>query len=598
MKKNLAFIVFIFTVFPLAAYCQTTGYWNKNTQLTPWRIPLPLDHHYRLEDLDHDGKPDVIYSFINDSIPCIWIDDDHDMKWTDFEGDTDNDCLLIDRNRDGIYAGPEDLSIDWADEDGDGIADIQIVAQNGSAKARYGFNFDTDFMVFIDKEKDNTKHFINWNALRMMAWEHQGHSNFYEDYLGNTLFLKMHQSTFRIGDMRYSWENPFIFYDTDNDGLTEWTMRLVDTPHFRPRNGESPEFANLDKEIDVNFTKKIDWVGISWDLDNDNGQGNEFDFDMSLRFTGPGFDYSDQIHKYKSLRGNEAANKLMFDSRWRKMDELIYPGREEAWDLTFKKGQWKDCRFVFDEDDDCNRWERVEFYEPRDLFKVGTFKGGIDNNQQADAAGDRGEFDEDFSGKGQMYVGAFDGRIHLYGAEWGAWRIDPTAFYFQGFGGLYDRWKGSRLEKTPDKFATVKYTDTDNNGFIDKLEYDLDGDTIFEEKVSLKELGVEDTAPIINTANMKYEDFTKLFKTVAEKQFSRAGEAIRLSKSYGINPNWYAFWMSPRTLHEKYEFGYWLNFYLYHDMRQWAASNKNMDLVKKLDIAYYSGDWKRVKPAS
>ena len=168
-------------------------------------------------------------------------------------------------------------------------------------------------------------------------------------------------------------------------------------------------------------------------LDNDNGQGNEFDFDMSLRFTGPGFDYSDQMHKYKSLRGLEAANKLMFDSRWRKMDELIYPGRETSWDLIFQKGQWKDCRFVFDEDDDCNRWERVEFYDPRNLFKVGTNKGGLDNNQQADGAGDRGEWDQDCSGKGQLYIGAFDGRLHLYGAEWGAWRIDADRLLLSGF---------------------------------------------------------------------------------------------------------------------------------------------------------------------
>jgi hypothetical protein len=52
--------------------------------------------------------------------------------------------------------------------------------------------------------------------------------------------------------------------------------------------------------------------------------------------------------------------------------------------------------------------------------------------------------------------------------------------------------------------------------------------------------------------------------------------------------------MNPRTLHEKYEFGYWLNFYLYHDMRQIAASNKNADLVKKLNKAYYSGNWKLI----
>ena len=33
----------------------------------------------------------------------------------------------------------------------------------------------------------------------------------------------------------------------------------------------------------------------------------------------------------------------------------------------------------------------------------------------------------------------------------------------------------------------MRYEDTDNNGFIDKIEMDIDGDTIFEKTVLLKE---------------------------------------------------------------------------------------------------------------
>lgn len=40
-----------------------------------------------------------------------------------------NDCLLIDRNKDGIYGGQGDLIIDWVDTDGDGKADMQIVVE-------------------------------------------------------------------------------------------------------------------------------------------------------------------------------------------------------------------------------------------------------------------------------------------------------------------------------------------------------------------------------------------------------------------------------------------------------------------------------------
>ena len=108
---------------------------------------------------------------------------------------------------------------------------------------------------------------------------------------------------------------------------------------------------------------------------------------------------------------------------------------------------------------------------------MGSGKGGVDNHPQSDWAGDRGEWDLDNSGGGRLYVGRFDGRIHLYGAEWGCWRIDQTARYFQG----YDR---SWQNKAPKSFATVKYTDTDDNGFLDCIEYDLDGDRVFEFRIS------------------------------------------------------------------------------------------------------------------
>ena len=34
----------------------------------------------------------------------MWVDDDDNMKWTDLEGDMVNDCLFIDKNKDGKFA--------------------------------------------------------------------------------------------------------------------------------------------------------------------------------------------------------------------------------------------------------------------------------------------------------------------------------------------------------------------------------------------------------------------------------------------------------------------------------------------------------------
>lgn len=585
----------VFLFIPVLLYSQTK-YWNENTQLLPWRLPI-VNNIQDIEyiDLNGDGKPDVLKTTILDGIPIMWIDDDHNMKYGDLEGDQVNDCLLVDLNKDGIWGGPGDLCIDWTDTNGDGVADIQLVVSNGGLGTRNFFDWSANFMYIIDYgKKSNVKNFINWNDIVLQAWEHNGHCDFYTDYHGNVLFLKMHASSFRVKDLRFNWENPFVFYDPDNDGLSEMSIRLVDSPQFRPKKNEKSvlKFDSISPEYDIAFEKKINWAAISWDLDNDNGQGNEFDFDMSLKFSGAGFDYSDQIHKFKNMRGLPAADKFFYDPRWRQNDELIYTDPKEAYNKIFEEGKWNFCGFVFDEDDDCNRWERVEFYDPKDLWKIGRTNGGLDDNIQADAIGDRAEFDNDNSGQGNLYISPFDGRIHLYGAEWGAWRIDMSAACFQGAGGYYSSSSVcERLSKDPQKWATVRYSDTNNNGFIDCIEYDLNGDHVFEEKVSLIELGIDDRVPVIQTKSQNYKSFTKIFSQLTDKIWLRSQKIISIAKKQGVSPVWYAFWQHPRSLFEKYQYGYWLSFYLYKDLCHVALLKGDKELKHKMDVAYYSGNW-------
>jgi hypothetical protein len=588
--------LFVTLFFILSAYSQQSElpYWNRNTQLIPWRL-VPSISSCILIDLDKDGDPDILKAFLNDSIPILWIDDDDDMKWEDKEGDTDNDCLLIDKNKDGVFAGPFDFSIDWIDENADGKADIQLIVNNAGTKVRNYFDWGADFMYVLDVDNDQIMHFVDWNKIMMKAWEHYGQANFYKDYSGNSTFLKMHASSFRISDLRFNWENPFIFYDTDKDGLTEWAIRLVDTPAFRDKSDNTKNgFTNIDTTFDVKFTKKIDYAAVTWDLDNDNSAGNEFDFDMSILFKGKGFAYEDQGHYIKGLRGLAAANSFMYDSRWRNIDTLFYPDRDTAYQMIFQKGDWQQCRLVFDEDDDCNRWERVEFYDPLDFWKIGIEQGGLDNNGQSDAIGDRGEFDLDNSGKGKLYIAAFDGRIHLYGAEWGGWRIDQTAFSYQGFGGFYEKWNRKRLQLLPEKFASVKYEDSDGNGYIDQIFYDLDGDHLFEDSVSLIKLKIPDQSKIIESSNMNYGSFSSLFRDITEKNWSRALLAIEVAEKYKINTTWYSFYKQPHSLHEKYDYSFWLNYYIYQDIRYQARISNDFKLLEIVDKAYYSGDWGRL----
>jgi len=312
--------------------------------------------------------------------------------------------------------------------------------------------------------------------------------------------------------------------------------------------------------------------------------GNEFDYDMTLSFRGPGFNYMDQVHKFPGMRGLAGTDSFFIDPRWRQMDELIFPDRDSALDLIFQKGKWNKVYFVYDEDDDCNRWERVELLDPLDPFKVGTGNGGIDNNGQSDPAGDRGEWDLDNSGNGKLYVSAFDGRIHLYGAEWGCWRIDQNATYYQG-------WDRKWLKTDPSVFATVKYMDTDNNGFIDKILYDLDGDKQFEDSVDLKALGIKDNCEVINISKYKYADYVALQKKVSNNMWKNAQSATAVANKYGLNITWYAKLFQTRSLQQQYSNGYWLQFYLYKDLRDLFLKKGDVVAVNRLDKAYYGGNW-------
>lgn len=556
-------------------------YWNQKLQIEPFRLPLPpVGYQVEYIDLNGDGKPDAIKSVTVNDTPILWLDDDGNMKEGDIEGDMINDCLLIDRNKDGIYGGQGDLIIDWVDTDDDGKADMQIVIEY--PKKNTGEVWPNGhYMIMRDLDKDNIFNYINWNDFSLRCWDKNGVCDFYEDYSGQTMFMKIHTSTYDIKDLRLNWENPFLFYDEDGDGLTEMAIRFVDSPKIKDRSKPSNSYVNRQLE------GRIDWVSMAVDLDNDNGPGNEFDFDFTIGFQGKGFDYTDQVHKVNNLRGMPEADKFFMDPRYRQLTEFLYPDHKSAKEMIFKRGEWSRVNFVYDEDDDCGRWERVEFYDPLDPFKIGWKNGGIDNNKQSDAAGDRGEWDMDNSGKGKLYIGKFDGRLHLYGAEWGCWRIDQNANYYQG----WDRmWMG--MDRQPGKFGTVKYTDKDNNGFFDCIEYDLDGDKKFEMTIDLKALGLDDRCELIDISTFKYKDYTSMMKKMSKSMWKNAMTAVQVAHKYNVQTLWYAKLMQAFSVRQQYNNGYWLQFYIYKDLEHAFMQRGDQEKLKQLTVAYYSENWK------
>ena len=571
----------VFAVSTAQALPYDQKYWNQKLQIEPFRLPLPpVGYQVEYIDLNGDGKPDAIKSVTVNDTPILWLDDDANMKEGDIEGDMINDCLLIDRNKDGIYGGQGDLIIDWVDTDDDGKADMQIVIEY--PKKNTGEVWPNGhYMIMRDLDKDNIFNYINWNDFSLRCWDKNGVCDFYEDYSGQTMFMKIHTSTYDIKDLRLNWENPFLLYDEDGDGLTEMAIRFVDSPKIKDRSKPSNSYVNRQLE------GRIDWVSMAVDLDNDNGPGNEFDFDFTIGFQGKGFDYTDQVHKVNNLRGMPEADKFFMDPRYRQLTEFLYPDHKSAKEMIFKRGEWSRVNFVYDEDDDCGRWERVEFYDPLDPFKIGWKNGGIDNNKQSDAAGDRGEWDMDNSGKGKLYVGKFDGRLHLYGAEWGCWRIDQNANYYQG----WDRmWMG--MDRQPGKFGTVKYTDKDDNGFFDYIEYDLDGDKKFEMTIDLKALGLDDRCELIDISTFKYKDYTSMMKKMSKSMWKNAMTAVQVAHKYNVQTLWYAKLMQALSVRQQYNNGYWLQFYIYKDLEHTFMQKGDQEKLKQLTVAYYSGNWK------
>jgi hypothetical protein len=576
MKTRFISLMFLILIFTLNGISQNINqYWNKNIPLVSLRIPPDSAGRIKYVDLDKDGDPDVLKTYSRNNTPVQWIDDDDDMKIGDSEGDINSDCLMIDRDKDGKFKNGNELIIDWNDTDNDGKADMQVVVEYVTDKDIPVLG-KGHYMWVIDTDKDNIFHYVDWDNFELRAWLHNGISDFFEDYHGKSMFLKIHTTTNKINDVRLNWENPFLFFDPDNDGLTETAIRLLDRP-----NSEKKQVV----------TGLIDWSSMSFDLDNDNSPANEFDLDMTISFRGGGFNYMDQVHHFENMRGLPASDTMFKDPRWRQLSELIYPDHESAWDLIFNRGRWNMVYFTYDEDDDCNRWERVELYEAGSLFKIGAGNRGLDNNRQSDAAGDRGEWDLDNSGGGDLYVSRFDGRIHLYGAEWGGWRIDQNSFSYQGFGGMYDGYGPARLQVEPKVFSTIKYSDTDNNGFFDMIESDLDGDTIFEHIVSLKKLGINDKCDIVKTSDLKYEDLAGLQNTVSNNLWQKAEEALNIARKAGLNTEWYSLMMSPKSNYQKYNYGYWLQFYIYRDLLDRAYRKGDMKFINELDKAYYTGDW-------
>ena len=566
---------------------------------TALKSATPSDEIVRL-DIDHDGKPDILERWWNGK-RVRWLDENGDMLPTDTRGDQVGDVMQIDKNGDGLYDSATDINIKWADNDGDGQADLEAIVTQGREWANGKYDpAESHWMVFIDVEKDGVLGWLDWQNYDFgnSNWDYTGTTDWLPDYNGNAIFLKVHRPPQSLPDPRLNWENPFDFFDFDGDGLSEMAIRWLDP------------VPPLDKDV-TKLSGVLSEAFATFDLDNDSSKGNETDYDMSLRGAGgPGIPYRQFVHKYPALKGNPKFDGCFEWNNWRKIDELMYMPHEKSYDYFFT-AKWATMYFVFDEDDDDHRWERVEMYYPMhgfggpkeiDLYSTKKWRRGnyaelamvgpnerpgLSGHPQADSLGDRGEFDEDNSGGGKLYVGIFDRKLHLAGAEWGAWTVDKNGEYHGGSKTPSPKPIAPKVEEV------VKYTDTDNNGFLDTIEYDYDGDRTIDLRVSLLDYKTAsnphpDVVPLIDTHKEGWKGLNTLFGQIATQSFQEGLMVYRAAWKRGLTTPEIDKLASASAIGERYDHGYWLKEKIFRIIR---AKVRGTQLEKDLTRLYYTGQF-------
>lgn len=549
----------------------------RHTKLTSL---APSDDIVRA-DIDNDGDPDILELWFNNR-RVRWLDENDDMKPTDVMGDMINDSMQIDRDGDGFYDGPGDMSIKWVDENNDGKADLQIFAINPDKTQKRIWGGASHYMAFEDVDHDRVLAAMDWETFFFEGWKITGTGNFCPDYNGNSIFLKVHLPPFVLNDPRLNWENPFAFYDFDNDGTTEMAIRVIDSP--KSDDAQHYTLDGIAEEIFVTF-----------DLDNDTNYRNEMDYDLTLHFLGgEKLDYTKFKHSFPHLKAPDWILPYYRYTNWREIDELIYLPHNEAYEQIFKPA-WNEAWLTFDEDDDDHRWERVECYYPEDPYVTGKWKKdkprGMAGHPQSDTLGDRGEFDRDFSGKGSLYIGSWDQKIHLHGAEWGAWLVDRHREYWGSHPVTGDS-SPIRAEKVGE---VVHYKDTDNNGFIDTISFDYDGDEKMESTVALLDFATTenphpDEQPLIIPDDKKWEGMKDMFTRISEKAWQDAWMLYHTIWKKGWSNNELDDLAIASSTGEKYNNAYWLKETIIRRLIRVLQETDSETLRDKIIRPYYLGE--------
>ena len=527
-------------------------------------------------DASGDGKSDIIERWWGGR-RVRFFDEAGATKPDDTFGDTINGAMQVDVDGDGYFDGPKDYTIKWADRDGDGVPDLE--AYNSNPRPGHPTVFGPSGAVFymtIDPDNTGMLADLDWKDVSVDWTRWDSPTNWRPNYHGNATFLKEHAPIWAIENPEYSWENPFLFFDPDGDGLSEVSVRVADNRAFVGPG-----------QMRLRFDGIVDDAWVSYDLDNNTGWGTTVSYDLTLYVAGkPGVDYKEDLHEFPQLKAPEWAAPYYRNFDWRRQTRFRFVPRETAIARLFG-AQWEKAWLTFDEDGDCFRWERLELYYPGDPYvlernppKAGT--KSIIRNTQSDSLGDRGEWDEDFSGRSHMYRAAWDGKIHLCGAERGAWLVDRDAA-FNGSAHYNGR---SSKEAAKQVAEVIQYFDTNGSGWINQVTYDYDGDGTADRTDNLEEIGVDTKGPVLDVTKMDWEALRKENADAVNRSWREAQRLFHAALRHGFVDDAIFKLIKAPSVGEKYRNAYWLKEDILRKVLAAAPADKHRAILK----AYYTNN--------
>ena len=346
------------------------------------REDKPGERHH--VDADGDGRPEEVWLIDVDSrhlerfrpLLVRAIDEDGDLR-PGGEPDLDSDIYVADWKADGTV----DAVLDYTDTDGDQDLDEMGMYFYGGKSGYFGAPVLRVWWGRDIGEDNLLWHDVGYSYDQMLC---QGRTHFG----GDELFV-----AFAIAEDGQEWtpffENPFLFYDHDRDGVTEEVVR----------------FSGIGREVEC--------LRHSFDADNDATRESPRDFDVSLTAWAPGARWTPEG------RG-DGRSLLVFDEAAAERTTLrgIPTGPFLRWETApalARATTWERMLLTWDENDTNvahgregdhdERWEGVIASGNDDFPQVGGPPCGPFNKRYELVLKPRGPI--------EIYWHPTDGRIHL-----------------------------------------------------------------------------------------------------------------------------------------------------------------------------------------